>query len=246
MSEGSDTLITDLPVSSDPSQGRERYTVPSPALEARRLTFLRNRQVILRDVDLTIGAGEMVALLGPNGAGKTTLLQCLAGALCPLAGEVLWFGKTQARSSAARRQVGFLGHESGLYLALTALENLMFAGRMYGVQDVSDRAAALLSAVGLQQCARQRAGCLSRGMRQRLAIARAVIHDPPILLLDEPFTSLDPPGRDWLKSFLSTLRERHRAILLISHDAEETQSWVDRLLCLRAGRVHSFQNTLDH
>jgi heme exporter protein A len=245
MSEVLNSAIVDLPVSSDPSQRRGRCTIAPPILEARKVSFIRSRQLLLRDVDLTVGAGEMVALLGPNGAGKTTLLQCLAGALCPVAGEILWFGKAPGRSSAARRQVGFLGHESGLYLALTALENLMFAGRMYGLQDVSDRAAELLSAVGLEQQARQRAGCLSRGMRQRLAIARAVIHDPPILLLDEPFTSLDPPGRDWLKSFLSALRERHRAILLISHDAEETQSWVDRLLYLQAGRVHSLQNTLD-
>jgi heme exporter protein A len=213
-------------------------SMSEPILEARKLTFVRSRQIVLRDVDLTVGAGELVALLGSNGAGKTTLLRCLAGALCPVAGEVLCSGVAPARSPLARRRIGFLGHESGLYFALTARENLLFAGRLYGVEDVSDRVGELLSAVGLQQQAHQRAGCLSRGMRQRLAIARAVIHDPPILLLDEPFTSLDPPGRDWLKSFLCTLRQRDRAILIVSHDAEQAQSWADRLLCLRAGRVH--------
>ena len=154
--------------------------------------------------------------------------------LRPTAGEVTWRGEAAGSCPAARRLVGFLGHESGLYRALTAWENLLFAGRMCGIDHVGDRAAELLSSFGLHRQAQQTVGRLSRGMRQRLAIARAVIHDPPILLLDEPFTSLDASGRCWLVEFLCGLRQRSRAILLATHEAAESRCFADRLLGLHA------------
>jgi heme exporter protein A len=209
------------------------------AVEARALTLVRGRQVILRDVNLAIASGEILVLVGCNGSGKTTLLQCLAGALRPSAGAVVWFGEPAAKSASARRLVGFLGHESGLYPALTVWENLVFAGRMYGLEQVYDRAAALLSAAGLQQFRRHRVGSLSRGMRQRLAIARAIIHDPPLLLLDEPFTSLDSDSRGWLADFLSQLRNRSRAILIASHEDEQSRDLADRLIQMQRGCVYT-------
>ena len=208
-------------------------------LEAKGLTLVRCRNVVLRNVHMAVSSGEMVALQGANGAGKTTLLQCLAGALRPTEGEVLWFGKTQggARETTSKSRVGFLGHESGLYLALTAWENLLFAGRMYGLERVAERTESMLTAVGLQQHRRQPAGSLSRGQRQRLAIARAVVHDPPILLLDEPFTSLDADSRAILGDFLCKLRGNGCAILIASHEVEN--SMFDRVMVLQGGRVKS-------
>lgn len=206
------------------------------ALAARGLSYLRGRRSVLHDINLGVAAGEIVALAGSNGSGKTTLLECLAGALRPAAGQVLWFGES-ARSPATRRLVGYLRHESGLYLTLTVLENLLFAGHMCGLDRVADRAAELLSVTGLGRHTRQLAARLSRGMRQRLAIARAVIHDPPILLLDEPFTSLDAVGRDWLVQFLRDLRNRQRSILLVAHFDEMNRGMADRLFCLSQCRL---------
>jgi heme exporter protein A len=197
---------------------------------------------VLRNIELSIAPGEIVGLFGANGSGKTTLLHCLAGASRPTAGEVFWFGEAAAHSPAARRLVGMLGHESGLYLAMTPWENLCFAGQMYGVDQVDDRAAELLSAIGLKAHAQQPAGGLSRGMRQRLAIARAVIHDPPILLLDEPFTSLDTKSCGWLGDFLRQLREKNRAIVISSHDAEQSRPLTDRCVGLQGGRLHAVED----
>lgn len=191
------------------------------AVETSGLTVVRGRTVVLRDVDLTLSSGEIMALKGVNGAGKTTLLHCLVGALKPTQGRILWFGEPAVRTPNARRRVGFLGHESGLYLALTASENLLFAGRMHGVEYAAERADRLLTVTGLQQYRRRQVGQLSRGQRQRLAIARAVVHDPAILLLDEPFTSLDAAGRRWLRGFLQQRRENGCAILIASHDIDD-------------------------
>ncbi len=208
------------------------------------MTIARGRQVVLRGLDLAVAPGRIVALFGNNGSGKTTLLHCLAGLLRPSAGKVFWFGEAAASSPAARRLIGFLGHETGLYPTLTARENLRFAGRMTGVDRPDERAAELLQATGLQRHADQRPGQLSRGMRQRLAIARAVLHDPPLLLLDEPFTNLDQVSRDWLVRFLESARNRGRAVLFSSHDAELGHSLADRCYCLHAGRCNASESRM--
>jgi heme ABC exporter ATP-binding subunit CcmA len=195
---------------------------------------MRGNRVVLRNVNFALAAGEVVALVGSNGAGKTTLLHCLAGALRPTHGEVLWQGHDCRKSLSARKRIGFVGHESGLYPALSAWENLLFAGRMWGIDSPEKRAADLLAMVGLQDHAERMAAQLSRGMRQRLAIARAVFHDPVVVLLDEPFTSLDDSGREWLTAFLRQLRERDRAVLLATHEATDGGELFDRVVCLRA------------
>jgi heme ABC exporter ATP-binding subunit CcmA len=211
-----------------------------PALEARNLSVVRGNRVVIRAINLTLAEGEIVALVGSNGAGKTTLLQCLAGAVRPAGGEVLWQGKVDRRCPAALRLVGFVGHESGLYLTLTARENLLFAGRMWGVDSPEERALEWLSLVGLEDQARQTTAQLSRGMRQRLAIARALIHDPIVVLLDEPFTNLDGDGRKWLTAFLRDLRRRNRAVLLAAHESP-AGGFVDRLVCLQAHGLREMQ-----
>jgi heme ABC exporter ATP-binding subunit CcmA len=224
----------------DPAQSQHEPCGDEPidasfAVQGRGLTVVRGRRVVVHDVHLAVSTGEMVALRGANGAGKTTLLHCLAGALRPVEGEVLWFGEPSARSHAARRQVGFLGHESGLYLALTAAENLLFASRMYGVDRVGERVDRLLASAGLARQTHEQAGRLSRGQRQRLAIARAIIHSPSILLLDEPCTGLDAEGCRWLEGLLGQLRGNGCAIVIASHDVEDAA--FDRSLVLDGGRL---------
>lgn len=203
------------------------------ALEARGLTVVRGHKIVVRDLDLDVSAGTMVALCGSNGAGKTTLLHCLAGVVRPARGEVRWFGEPAAQSAAARQSIGFLGHDSGIYPTLTARENLRFAGRMYGVPDVVERADHLLATAGLERHRDQLAGQLSRGQRQRLAIARAILHKPKLLLLDEPFTNLDAEGSRWLREFLEQLRAEGCALLVASHTVE--QSACDRVVVLERG-----------
>ncbi len=215
------------------------------AIQARGLTFLRGRRVVFRDVDLDVAPGEIVVLTGSNGAGKTTLLQCLTGALRPAAGKILYLSRATARGADVRRWIGFLGHETGLYLALTVWENLLFAAHLYGVSNAERRSAELLASVGLEKQTRQRAGALSRGMRQRLAIARTVLHDPTILLLDEPFTSLDGEGRAWLVAFLRVLRQHNRAVVLATHDTEQGCELADRVLGLRGGRLYPIEHFPD-
>lgn len=202
------------------------------ALEARNLSAVRGNRIVFQGVNLTLAPGEIVALVGCNGAGKTTLLQCLAGALRPAGGEVLWQGEKSRKRPAARKLVGFVGHESSLYHALTVWENLLFAGRMWGIDAPQKCVADLLSMVGLEDHAAQTTAQLSCGMRQRLAIARAVIHDPALVLLDEPFTSLDVGGRKWLTAFLCDLRTRKRCLSWrLTSLCTAADSWIESSAC---------------
>lgn len=210
-------------------------------LEACQLCFRRGHRTVIQDVDLTIAPGEALALLGANGAGKTTLLQCLAGALRPMSGEVRWCGEPAGRKPASRRRIGFVGHESGLYLALTSWENLLFAGRLFDVDRLNERTTDILSAIGLAGHTHQQVGSLSRGMRQRLAIARATIHQPEIVILDEPFTSLDAGGRRWLAEYLCQLRAQRCGIVFSSHEVSHARNLVDRALYLQSGRVQVWE-----
>ena len=142
-------------------------------MEVTGLTVAYGRVPALRNVDLTVASGESIVFMGPNGAGKSTLLKCLVGAIRPSEGRVSWFGEIGGRRSSVCRRIGYVGQEGGLYAELTALENLVFAGRMYGVAGCRDRALALLEDAGLERHAHRLAGQFSQGMRQRLAIARA-------------------------------------------------------------------------
>lgn len=212
-------------------------TASVPALSARGLSKKFVGRPVFAEVDLAVAAGEIVALLGANGAGKTTLLHCLAGRLRPTAGEVLWHGQSPRQSPALHRQIGLASHESFLYPELTARENLTFAARMQGVADAARRVAELLAAVRLEDQAGQIAGRLSKGQRQRLSLARALVHDPPIVILDEPFSGLDAAGREWLERWLDDLRTRQRAVCFTSHDAALCRRVADRRLELCGGRL---------
>ncbi|MEX0691186.1 MAG: ABC transporter ATP-binding protein [Gemmatimonadales bacterium] len=179
-----------------------------PRLAAAGITRRYGYRTVLRDLSLTLCTGDVVVLLGPNGAGKTTLLRVLAGLLRPHAGSV-----------ARHAPVGFVAHEAMVYDALSARENLRFFARLHGVAaDVVD---GLLQRLGLADRATDRAGTFSRGMLQRLSIARALLPDPGVLLLDEPFTGLDRASTAVVRDLLTELKARGTAMLVVSHRPEE-------------------------
>ena len=218
-------------------------TTPPP-LEARQLSRVLQGRPILDRINLTIAAGKIVALTGLNGAGKTTLLRCLAGRLCPTTGDVRWFGNSPARRPELNRLVGFAGHESFLYLELTAIENLLFATRMHGLSEPQTTVNQMLVKACLDKHAHQPAGHFSKGMRQRLSLARALVHDPPLVIVDEPFSGLDAPGRQWLEDWLKDLRTAGRAIIFTTHEVEHAQGIADETLDLRGGRLLPVSNPI--
>lgn len=209
------------------------------AIEACNVTRIFGGQRVLSELSLCIKPGEVVALHGANGAGKTTLLSCLAGMLRPTSGTIRWLGTTDLRKISGPRPVGFVGHESFLYPELSVTENLVLAARMYGSDEPRACAQRWTERIWLTHAASRPVEQLSRGMRQRLAIARALIHDPPIVLLDEPFSGLDDESRDWLTDLLLRLRGQRCTICFTSHDDQQSVRLSDRKLCLEAGRIRA-------
>lgn len=208
---------------------------PLLAVAARGLVKFYGTAAALRGCDLTVAAGERVALLGPNGAGKTTLLKLLATLVRPSAGTLHLFGLDALRQPAAvRRRLGVVAHETYLYRDLTAAENLTLYGRLYGVADLSARVAGGLERVGLAGLAARRVGTLSRGQQQRLALARALLHAPALLLLDEPDTGLDESGQALLAA---VVRDVAPTVVLATHALERALALADRALVLAGGRV---------
>ena len=197
---------------------------------ANGLTHWFGSEVALESVDLAIDAGEHMAVLGENGAGKTTLLRILATAARPTSGRLEIMGLDALRERRRLRQrIGYVGHASGLYPALSAKENLEFFCTLQGVSRT--RVAVTLEMVGLTPVAGRSAGLLSRGMQQRLAIGRAVLHDPKLLVLDEPDASLGSDGPDLLAAVM-----RDRAVVLATHDHALANRLCQRTLMLRHGR----------
>jgi heme exporter protein A len=193
---------------------------------------------VLAGIDLTVAAGELVVLLGANGAGKTTLLRVLATLLRPSGGTLRLFGEDASRHPpAARRRVGHVGHESACYPDLTGRENLRFYAELHGVPDPESRITELLRWAGLEEAARRAVRVYSRGMVQRLALARALLHGPELLLLDEPFSGLDPSASARLQSLLAELRRSGHAIVLSTHDVERVAAIATRVAILHRGRI---------
>lgn len=193
----------------------------------------------LDGVSLELRAGGLLLLLGPNGAGKTTLTRILTTLSRPGKGGLLFRGEPLKDKSRAllRREVGYLSHQSFLYAHLTAEENLCFYGRLYGVRDLRARVREVLSAVGLPDTGERLAGTFSRGMLQRLSLARVLLTDPTLLVLDEPYAGLDPAGSLILTGLLRGLKTRERAILLVTHELEDCLAIADRIAVLHKGRV---------
>ncbi|HLK12759.1 MAG TPA: heme ABC exporter ATP-binding protein CcmA [Candidatus Binatia bacterium] len=210
----------------------------APPVRAAALTRLLAGTPVLARVDLTVAAGELVVLLGPNGAGKTTLLRVLAGLLRPSGGELLLFGVDVRRGAdAVRGRLGYVGHESACYPDLSGAENLAFYAALFAVPDARARVDELLAWAGLGAVARRAVRTYSRGMQQRLALARALLHRPALLLLDEPFSGLDPTGAERLAARLAALRAAGCALLLTTHDLARTAPLATRTVVLHRGRI---------
>ena len=192
---------------------------------------------VLDGLSLEVATGTSLALLGPNGAGKTTLLRILATLARPTSGrvEVNGLDARGRHQTAIRARIGVISHQTFLYDGLTALENLTFFARQYGVADARERAGALLAEFGLWERRDDRTGTFSRGMQQRLTIARALLHDPEILFLDEPFTGLDPAASRLLRALLERLRGSGRTLVMTTHDVAEGLALGDRWAILAGG-----------
>jgi heme exporter protein A len=209
--------------------------VSAPAVEAIGIAHAFGGARVLRGIDLRVEAGERVAVFGPNGAGKSTLLRVLATLIRPTTGTVRLLGLDPSRELlAVRRRIGVVGHRTYLDEQLTAAENLRYYGRLYSVAALEPRIAELLDLVGLRRRADDRVRVFSRGMQQRLAIARALLHDPDLLLLDEPDTGLDAQAVDLLARAVD---RPGRAVVLASHHPERAMRIAGRAVTIVDGRV---------
>jgi len=215
----------------------------APALDFDRVDVVDvtrrfGRRKALARVSLTAKRGDVIGLLGPNGAGKSTLLGVLSTLLRPTSGDVRYGQHVSGRAvgEAIRARIGLLGHDLFLYGDLTARENLTFFARMYGVTDAA-RITTALERAGLADRADDRVGAFSRGLRQRLALERALIHQPRLVLLDEPFTGLDDDSTARLTARLASLREAGAIVVVATHDFETADGLVDRAACLANGRL---------
>lgn len=196
------------------------------------------RRRALSHVSLTLQTGQLVALLGPNGAGKSTLLGMLATLVRPSAGSIHYGDQSDKEAaSGLRAQIGFLSHDLQLYAELTARENLEFFAGLYGLDDPPGRATAALDRAGLVPRADDLVDGYSRGMRQRLALERSLLHEPRLVLLDEPFTGLDETSARVLADRLRRLKDTQRIVLLATHDLDVADGLVDRSVMLKKGRM---------
>ncbi len=206
-----------------------------PAVEIKGLTKSFGRQLALKAVDLTVGEGEFLILVGPNGAGKTTLLRVLATIARPSSGDIQVDGfRLDKESNEIRRRIGFVPHQTLLYEDLTAYENLQFYGRMYDVTNLDQRIQELTEKMGMSSQLHRLVRTLSRGTHQRFSIIRALLHEPSLLLLDEPETGLDRRASAML---IDILKDSKKTIIMASHRLEKGLELADRVAMLASGRV---------
>jgi heme exporter protein A len=207
-----------------------------PLLEARGLQRSFGPARVLRGLDLSLRPGEALAIIGPNGAGKTTLLRLLAGLLRPSAGEIRVLGHRLGRGSdGTRGAIGLLSHQSLLYDDLTLRENLTFAARLYALDQPNQVADAALAAAGLASRASELPRRLSRGLLQRVAVARTLLHAPRIILLDEPFTALDAPAAERLRSDLRSRLQQGAGVVIVTHQLNDVWDLTSRVAVLIEG-----------
>ena len=207
-------------------------------IEVRKLVKRFGLKTVLRGLDFHVESGEFVAILGPNGAGKTTFLRILASLSRPSLGDVRIAGyQLPAQASHLRRRLGVVSHLPLLYGDLTAEENLRFYGRMYSVPDLNQRISQVLELVGLATRRRDLVRTFSRGMQQRLAIGRAVLHDPEVMLFDEPYTGLDQDASSMLDVVLRDVAAAGRTVVMTSHDLVRTADLASRFDVLSRGVI---------
>jgi heme exporter protein A len=207
------------------------------AVEVAGVTRMFGRRRAVDTVDLALERGECLALFGPNGAGKTTLLRLIAGLLKPTSGSVRVGQRTLREDPSARGQIGLISHQSMLYGALTARENVEFAARLYGVGHARSASLAALERMRIADRAEAQVRSLSRGLQQRVSIARAIVHEPTVVLLDEPYTGLDAAGGAALTDMLQSLREAGASLLLVTHNVEEGLAVATHAAVMLNGRI---------
>lgn len=207
-------------------------------IKVRKLVKRFGLKTVLRGMDFYVEQGEFVALLGPNGAGKTTFLRILASLSRPSMGEVDIAGyRLPDQAAAVRQRLGVVSHQPLLYGDLTAEENLRFYGRMYGLRDLQKRVTEVLELVGLTARRRDLVRTYSRGMQQRLAIGRAVLHDPDVMLFDEPHTGLDQDASAMLDTVLGEVAARGRTVVMTSHDLARAADLASRFDVISRGVI---------
>jgi heme exporter protein A len=209
-----------------------------------RLSKRFDERWVLRDICLSVPTGSYLTLLGANGAGKSTLLHTLAMLNPATSGELMLFGKSANRPSPMlRARIGMIGHQPMLYRDLSAIENLVFFGKLYGVSRPTRRANELLDRVGLADRAASLVKTFSRGMVQRLSIARALMHAPDLMLADEPFSGLDVPSVQAVSDLLGELHADGKTVILTNHDVRQSLELAQRVVVLRRGAVVCDQQT---
>jgi heme ABC exporter ATP-binding subunit CcmA len=216
----------------------DSVTTQPPAVETQSLSKSFGNFKALRGVDLSVPAGGTLAVFGPNGAGKTTLIKILASIMRPTSGKIMIDGLELAdNAEKLRARIGLVAHQSYLYGNLSAEENLDFYARMYGVTDRPKRISAVLELVGLAPRRHDRFSTFSRGMQQRMALARALLHKPSVLLLDEPETGLDQQGLDALWGIIRREEAGRRTIVFTSHNFERALGVCDSVVIMERGRI---------
>jgi heme exporter protein A len=225
-----------------PALGASTAYRPPPVVEAEGLVRAFAGRRAVDGVSFALREGECLALFGPNGAGKTTLLRLLAGLLAPSSGSCRVAGVALRDGRAARAQVGLVSHASMLYGALSARENVEFTARMYGLVDPRRAALRALTAMRVADRADAPVRALSRGLQQRVSIARAIVHEPRLLLCDEPYTGLDEVGSAALTVALGERREAGAALLLVTHNLGEGLALATHAAIMRRGRFMRYES----
>jgi heme exporter protein A len=206
-------------------------------VEARGLHVALGDNPVLRGVSLSVATGQSLALVGPNGAGKSTLLRTLAGLIRPSRGTISVAGQAVTPNNlATRRLIGLVGHQAMLYPELSARENLRFYGRLFGLRSLEERIEQSLARLDMTRHAELPVGAMSRGMTQRIALSRATLHEPPLLLLDEPDTGLDARAYDALSQLVRE-RDGGQAVIMASHDLQRVLELANTVAFLRGGRI---------
>jgi ABC-2 type transport system ATP-binding protein len=211
-------------------------TPSQPAIEVRHVARWYGNVVAVNDVSFGLGPG-VTGLLGPNGAGKTTLLHMLAGFLAPSAGQIRVLGRTPGRDPSLYRSIGLVPEREAVYPFLTGFDYVRFNARLQGLRNADVVAREAIARVGLADAADRAIGTYSKGMRQRVKVAGALVHDPPVLLLDEPFNGMDPRQRLHMMDLLGEMANEGRTILFSSHILEEVERVGTEILVMVAGRL---------
>ncbi|MGA8429135.1 MAG: heme ABC exporter ATP-binding protein CcmA [Candidatus Sulfotelmatobacter sp.] len=211
----------------------EASVAGSPVVTVDNVIKQFGRFAALRGVSAEFAAGKFYVILGDNGAGKTTLLRTIAGLASPTRGEILIFGQSPVESS---RVIGYMAHPSLLYDEMTGMENLRYFARLYGI--VSDQVCEkAIRSVGLDPALTRTVGQYSQGMRQRMSLARALLHDPQVLLLDEPFSNVDQHSAREMAGLLKAMRDQGKTIFLVTHQAALLEGVADEFVWMQAGQI---------